>query len=510
MDFFSRGHKSGGSLSPVTSSTYPLKIMPVPNSRFAFKHLAAVTLGLAFVHQSAFAQNAQVVQTSSAGDRMKSLAPLAFGADDGAGLPSVTINPTATKQTIIGFGGAFTEASASVLSKVAKNKRDEVLAAYFGPSGAAYSLCRVHIGSCDFALSSYSYDETAGDTSLSKFSIDHDKQLLIPLIKDAMALSGKNGLQILSSPWTPPSWMTTRGALVARGNHLKKEMYKPYADYLAKYIQAYAKEGIPVSYLTMQNESWNDSGQWETTQFQPQETADFMKVLGPTLASANIQTKVLIYDHNKGLDNSGKNQVKYYVDQTFSKGGGDLKKYVWGFAFHWYGQTQTDPFTDMKVCHEAYPDMHLIHTEACAEGGPHPNDWGVGERYGHDIIGCLNHWTEGWIDWNIVLDSAGGPNHAHNLCSAPILVNTGSGEILYNPSYYYMMHISRFFRPGAVVLDTVSSDPKLEAVACKNPDGSHAVVVENRTESPVDYKINMGGKVIKPTIAAHSIQTFLF
>jgi glucosylceramidase len=481
--------------------------MTTPKTVPAVKALALLLAGMTLTSHWLFAGNVEGVETSAA-TKFKPLAPMTFAADDNSTLPTVTVNPAVTCQTIVGFGGAFTESSATVLNQIPKAKRAEVLSAYFSPTaGAGYTLCRVPIGSCDFALSSYSYDETPGDKTLANFSIAHDKTALIPMIKDAMAVPGAK-FQLLASPWTPPSWMTTKGRLVAGQNHLARPFYDVYANYLARYVKDYAAEGVAISYMTVQNESWNDSGAWETTQFQPPETASFVKVLGPAFAENNIQTKIMIYDHNKGANDKGENQIKYYVDHVYSDA--EARKYIWGVGFHWYGATQTDPFTDMKVTHEAYPEQHLIHTEACAEGGPHPNDYAVGEHYGHDILGCLNNWTEGWIDWNLVLDTTGGPNHAHNLCSAPILADTAGGTLLYNPSYYYMAHFSRYFRPGAVVISTTSSDPTLEAVTCKNPDGKFAMVVLNRTDNPINFKINDGGQVVKPTITAHSIMTLVF
>lgn len=457
--------------------------------------------------QLTFAGDVQVVQTSSDGARLQALPPLAFQAEDHSELPTVTVDPSIGYQKLIGFGGAFTESAATVMNRLPETKRAEILNAYFSPGGSSYTLCRVPIGSCDFSLSPYSYDETPGDTALDKFSIAHDKEALIPLIKAARAVPGSN-FELLASPWSPPGWMTTQGRLVARNNHLRRDCYGVYAGYLVKYLKAYDSEGLNISYMTIQNESWSDSGKWETTQFQPQETVDFVNVLGPVFASNNIQSKILIYDHNKGLNDKGENQIKHYVDRVFRDA--DARKFIWGVAFHWYGETQTDPFTDMKVTHEAYPEQHLIHSEACAEGGPRPNSYAVGERYGQDIIGCLNNWTEGWIDWNLVLDTTGGPNHAGNFCSAPILADTTTGDLIYNPSYYYLAHFSKYFRPGAVVINTTSSDPDLEATACRNPDGKTSLVVMNRTERRIDYKVKHGDQFLQPTIPPHSIMTFVF
>ena len=315
-----------------------------------------------------------------------------------------------------------------------KAKRSELIEAYFGTNGSSYTLCRTHIGSCDFSNTSYSYDNTPGDVELKNFSVDHDKQTLIPLIKDAKAVAGAN-FELLASPWTPPSWMTTKNKFVAKGNQLKPEFYKPYAEYLVKYLQAYQKEGIPITYLTMQNEVLSETATWESCEFQPAQTVDFVKILGAAFEANKIGTKILIYDCNKGLDKEGNYQAKSYVDKVYVDA--DAKKYIWGVGLHWYGTARATPFGDPAALHESYPDKHLIHTEACAEGGSHPLEVGVAERYGHDIIGCLNNWTEGWIDWNLVLNMEGGPNHAGNLCSAPILadgVELGAGAVLLVPA----------------------------------------------------------------------------
>lgn len=454
-----------------------------------------------------FSAEVRIVETTSKGARLQELPPAAFVPDVPSSRPSIAIDPAVTKQTIIGIGGAFTEASATVLNQLPKAKRSELIEAYFGTNGSAYTLCRTHIGSSDFSNSSYSYDETPGDVELKNFNVDHDKAALIPLIKDAMAVSGTH-FQILASPWTPPSWMTTKNRFVAKGNQLKPECYKTYAEYLVKYIQAYQKEGIPIPYLTMQNEVLSETATWESCQFQPAETVDFMKILGAAFEANRIGTKILIYDHNKGLDKEGNYQAKSYADKVYSDA--DAKKHIWGVGLHWYGPVRPNPFGDSAALHEAYPDKHLIHTEACAEGGPHPFEVGVAERYGHDIIGCLNNWTEGWIDWNLVLNTEGGPNHAGNLCSAPILADVKTGNLIYNPSYYYLAHFSKYFRPGSVIVNTVSSDPALEAVACRNEKGNYALTVMNAGNSAKDFKITIGGRMIESKMWPHSMRTFLF
>lgn len=438
----------------------------------------------------------KVILSSIAGERLADKGTLPFIAEDNSKIPAITIDPSDTYQTIAGFGGAFTESAAYVLSKMTPDKRDEILKAYFSPQGSAYTLCRTHIGSCDFSLSSYSYDDVPADTNMTKFSIKHDKTWLIPLIKDAMAVPGAS-FKMLASPWSPPGWMKEYGTMIG-GSKLILSFYPAWALYLSKYFQAYAQEGINFEYMTVQNEPWND-GRWEGCFFFPEKEADFVaNNLGPQFEKDGIKTKILIYDHNKGGTSD-------YVSKVMANK--KAAKYVWGAGVHWYGG---DEIESVLLSHLTFPKVHIIATEACQEGGPYIGDWGVGERYSHDILLDLNNWVEGWIDWNIVLDETGGPNHATNFCSAPILCDTVSNNIIYNPSYYIMAHYSKFMRPGAVKIGAESENTYLEATAVKNPDGTFAVVVLNRTEFPLAFKLKIGNRIVKPNSPARSILTLVF
>ncbi|CAE8635151.1 unnamed protein product [Polarella glacialis] len=193
-------------------------------------------------------------------------------------------------------------------------------------------------------------------------------------------------------------------------------------------------------------------------------------------------------------------------------------RFIWGLAFHWYGDPRLEDWPDPggQVCfenvrhvHEFRPGVHLIMTEACQEATPKLGDWGVGERYGESIIKDFNNWTEGWIDWNLVLDPEGGPNHAGNYCTALIIADIESDELLFQSSYYYMGHFSRYIKPGAFRVACASNRDSLEVTAFLNPDGTLVTVVMNRTDEPIKFWLERGGSGATKTLApAHSITTF--
>ncbi|MFI3121577.1 MAG: glycoside hydrolase family 30 protein [Methylococcaceae bacterium] len=430
--------------------------------------------------------------------RLSELEPIAFEpATDFSG-PSVFIDTTVKFQEIQGFGGAFTEAAAVTLDKMPPELRQEILQAYFSPdTGNAYSLCRTHINSCDFSLGNYAYTEVDGDVELKHFSIEHDRQALIPMIREAIDLSGGQ-LKLFASPWSPPAWMKTNG-MMNQGGKLKPEYRQAWADYYVRYIQEYEQEGIPIWGLTVQNEP-EATQTWDSCIYTGEEERDFVRDhLGPTLHDAGLgNVKVIVWDHNR--DRLFERAKVVFDDPKAAH-------YVWGVGFHWYCG---DHFDNVQLTHDAYPDKHLIFTEGCQECGPHLGSWDTGERYAHSMINDLNRWTEAWVDWNLVLDETGGPNHVGNFCSAPIIADTQAGEIRYQSSYYYIGHFSRFIRPGARRVVCAKTLDSLEASAFLNVDGSVAVVVLNRTEQVIDFVLKSQGLQAKTSIPARGIKTFVF
>lgn len=404
----------------------------------------------------------------SGSERLTEQSPLLPGASK-ASLPLIEVSSARTFQTFLGFGGAFTEAAALTWQALEVATRSELLRDYFDPEhGHGYSLCRVPMGSCDFAMGNYAHVETPGDSDLASFSIDRDKQALIPFIRAAQRVA-RAPLRLLASPWSPPAWMKSNGDM-NRGGSLLPEYRLAWARCFVRFIHAYADEGIPIWAVTVQNEP-EASQRWDSCCYSAVQERDFVRdYLGPELHAAGLgEVRIVIWDHNRDRMLDRANVV--YSDPSAAD-------YVWGTGFHWYGG---DHFDQVQQVHDAWPDKHLLFTEGCQEGGPHDGSWDLGERYAHSIINDLNRWTEGWIDWNLLLDETGGPNHVGNFCSAPILTDP-SGALRHQSSYYYIGHFARFIRRGARRVYCSIEHESLEATAFINPDETLALVVLNRTE----------------------------
>ncbi|MDP5081964.1 MAG: glycosyl hydrolase family 30, partial [Winogradskyella sp.] len=219
--------------------------------------------------------NVDVYETSASGNQLTKI--IEFTASDSAVV--IKLNPEKTFQTITGFGGSFTEASASLLNQLSNENRNKIIEAYFGETGAKYSLTRTHMNSCDFSLSNYSYAPVEGDVDLINFSIDEDRDDIIPMIKDAMSVS-KDGFKIVSSPWTAPPWMKDNKDW--RAGKLLPEYYDTWALFFSKYRTAYKKEGIDIWGFTVENEPVGNDGNWESMHFTPDEMTNFVQHhLGP-------------------------------------------------------------------------------------------------------------------------------------------------------------------------------------------------------------------------------------
>lgn len=410
---------------------------------------------------------------------------------------TIAIDPTREFQTIVGFGGAFTEAAAYTLQRMKSELREAALRAYFDPStGLGYTLCRTHINSCDFSLGNYAYNDIPDDLALTHFDIARDRRWLIPMIKDAQEIA-HGEIRILASPWSPPAWMKTNGEM-NHGGKLKASCRPAWALYFAKHIEAYAAEGIPIWGVTVQNEP-AATQVWDSCTYSAEEERIFVRDhLGPTLERrGHGEVRIIVWDHNKEA---------IYERAAPILSDPEAAKYVWGVGFHWY---TGDHFDQLARVHDAFPNANLLFTEGCQEGGLHLHDWSVGERYGHDIIGDLNNWTVGWIDWNLVLDERGGPNHVDNLCDAPIIADTLRQQLYYENSYYYLGHFSKYIRPGAVRIGCTSSLEALEATAFRNRDGKIAIVVMNRTDAALDFRLLIEDCEARVPSPAHSIMTLL-
>lgn len=406
----------------------------------------------------------------------------------------VKIYPQITAQTILGFGGAFTEASAYVWSCMSREKQEELLELYFGEDGSHYNLGRLHIQSCDFSLGNRAYVEE-GDESLETFSIKEDYNYQIPFIKAALQ-KGKE-LQFVASPWSPPAYMKSNREM-NHGGRLLEKYYDRWAEIIVKYLLAYRDEGIRIQRITVQNEPAAVQT-WDSCVYTGEEEAMFAvnSLRGKLNAAGLEEVRILIWDHNKDL-------LVERCEEAFQVTGAD--KAVDGIAFHWYSG---DHFEALQYIHEKYPEKELIFTEGCVEysrfasAGQTAN----AEMYAHDIIGNLKAGMNGFLDWNLILDEKGGPNHVGNFCDAPVMCNIKEDSIDVKLSYYYIGHFSRFIQPGAKRLLTTSYHRNLESVAFANPDGSKAAVILNASGQDVEFELFMNGRGCEMKLEAHSILT---
>ena len=418
--------------------------------------------------------------------------------------PCVFIDPLNTFQEMVGIGGALTDASAEVFAKLPDAKKQELIAAYYDQDkGIGYNFSRTNIASCDFSSGSYDY-VAENDSTLSTFSIDHDKQYKIPLIKEVFKASGEN-MKLFVSPWSPPAWMNDNNDRLHGGKLLEK--YKQaWANHYIKFIQAYEAEGIPVWGLSVQNEPMAVQ-KWESCVYTATEERDFVKqYLGPTLQNSGMSDKKLIvWDHNRDL-------IYQRASTIFNDP--EAAKYIWGIGFHWY-ETWTGSdmqFQNLKAVHETFPDKNLVFTEGCAESFATDAiyEWRLGERYGYSMLNDFNNGTVAWTDWNILLDEQGGPNHVQNFCFAPVHANIATGELIYTNSYYYIGHFSKFIQPGAKRISSSSSRDVLQTTAFLNPDGKIVVVILNTTDTDMDFKLWCQEKAADMKSLGHSIVTVIF
>ncbi len=466
---------------------------------------------------------AEIVETSESGNKLTPLTGFPFLEEKA----EITILPHEKHQVITGIGGSFTQASAYLLNQLSHENRNKILEAYFGESGARYSLARTHMNSCDFSLGNYSYASTEEDAELKHFSTERDMDDIIPMIKDAMAIS-KDGFKIISSPWTAPPWMKDNNAWC--GGRLLPQYYDTWALFFSKYIKAYREQGIEIWAVTVENEPLGNNCKWESMHFTPVEMNAFVKNhLGPRLRADGHTTRILGYDQNRN------EELIQWVDAMY--GDEDAARYYDGTAVHWYGSTFRYFPEALQYASSKAPGKHLIQTEACIDDeiprwrddawywSAEATDWGFNWapadrkhlhpkyvpvfRYANDIIGCLNNGVDGWIDWNMILDKQGGPNWAGNWCIAPVIVDPEREEVYFTPLYYTMAHFSRYIRPGAYRIGFDNTDDNLKVTAVENPDGSIAAAVFNPHKKPKGVKLKLNDKSMEFSISAKALQTII-
>ncbi len=396
-------------------------------------------------------------------------------------------------QVFEGFGGALTDASGFVFSKMSPEQQKEMLDMYFKEENMGYNQVRIHMDSCDFSTHMYEADPFEADENLEKFSFADTEKYIIPLLKAAEEAAGKK-LNIMLSPWSPPTYMKTNKGR-KKGGSLKTQYRKRWAEYICRYIEEFKKRGYKVNRISVQNEP-KAVQEWDSCVYTPQEEKEFLRdFLIPALRKHGLEeTEVFIWDHNK-------ERAYERAEAVFDE---ETEKMVSGVAFHWYSG---DHFESLDLLRQIYPDKKLILSESCLEFGKYEKESQQenAERLAHDMTGNLNHGMCGFYDWNVLLDSQGGPNHTENFCDAPYLFDMEKKVLIKRKCLEYNWHFAHFIKPGAVRLAVTRYTDKLDITAWENPDGNVVFTILNREDETMPCNLRIEGEEFAFHILPHTM-----
>ena len=462
-----------------------------------------------FVHQSttlaaslAFANKLSALAVAAPGsapvrawitsgeDRFKPLALDSWRAASGESNSVVELNAAERFQTILGFGGAFTDASCSLFSQMDSGQRQALMDEFFGPQGLRMSMGRACIGSSDYSLNAYTYDDSPiPDPNLTGFSVAHDRDYILPVLRDALHINPD--MFLFATPWSPPGWMKSSGSIL--GGAMRKKYLAAYAQYFVKFIEAYKAEGVPISAVTSQNEvDTEQEGRMPAALWgQEYEMAFVKEFLGPALRNASLETKIWLLDHNYSLWGR-------VLDELSDPG---IFEQVDGVAWHGYVGTPDA----MTRVHNAFPAKNAYWTE----GGPdvlapdYASDWA---RWSSTYSAILKNWARCIVAWNFVLDEKGKPNIGPFSCGGVVTLDSKTSQITRSGQYWAFAHFSKLVRRDAQVIATKSTLPGIEHVAFVNPDGDYVLVLTNQgDEREVDCRFE--GKALQVSLPRNSVVT---
>lgn len=394
-------------------------------------------------------------------------------------------------QVMDGVGAALTHSSAIVFNRnLSQQRRDSLFRVLFTPEGIGINYTRLCIGASDFAPDLFSYSESE-DFSLSNFSIDRDREDVIPMLKEMLAINP--GLKIMASPWSPPAWMKTNGSMI--GGKLRTDCYAVYADYLIKFIQAYAAEGITIHSMTVQNEPEYSTAAYPCMDMTAEEQKVFIRDhLGPKMQVLGLKTEIVLFDHN--CDNPG--YPIHILNDSIAR------KYVAGSGFHLY-RGEINAMCEVK---EAHPDKDLYFTEQSGGGWAPDFDQNVRWYTGVLFSGAMNCWSRNVLLWNLALDENDGPkNFGCQNCWGVVRVST-DGKISHNAEYYAIGHYGKAVQPGARRLESKANG--LSAVAFKNPDGTLVYLAVHYGNTDRPFVITDGTRKFSYIFKPGEVVTFKF
>lgn len=478
-----------------------------------------VSAGVALVGAAAVpatARSAEMIRVrQTAGDMRFAAAPtLGWQADSGDGPDAVTLDPTTSFQQILGFGAAFTEASAWLISRMAPAARAQLMHELFSADGLGINVTRCCIGSSDYATAMFSYDEGAPDPTLARFSIDRDRAYVLPELLTARHINPD--LFILASPWSPPGWMKNGESML--GGNIKPANFAVYAEYLVKFLKAYAQAGVPINAITTQNETDTDqAGRMPASAWaQEYEVAFVGKHLGPAIEKAGLDTKIWLLDHNFNLWGR--------VFNTLEDPG--VFKYAEGVAWHPYvGAAEA-----MTRIHNAYPTKGAYWTEggfelaagrgtiafaatpgpmtdgvSPSEAAPKPDDAAAIVQSALGATHALRNWVRCMIDWNVVLDETGHPNIGPFDLKGTLTIDSRSHQVTARgPNYWAIKHLNQIAPRGSTVFESASRIDRLAHVAFVDPDGRKGLMLTNAGGARI-IRIRNGGRMTEVALPASSV-----
>lgn len=462
---------------------------------------ASLSAGPPAAGQSTFTADASVRVVESSEERktlLEEMPPIEFGAQRSPAL-TIQVNDSLRYQAIEGFGASLTDSSAWLLwNKLSETQRKEALVKLFDPrKGIGLSVLRQPMGSSDFALTDYSYDDVApgeSDPDLKKFTIEKDQRYILPLLKEVLAINPQ--LKVMASPWSPPGWMKTSQSMIQGA--LLPSAYKPLADYFVRFVQAYQQAGVPIYAVTMQNEPLNTPDNYPGMNMTATEQAAFLRdYLGPAFRSAGLTSKILIFDHNWNL-------IHFPIEVLSDPKAADFSA---GIAVHCYGGSTSA----QNELHDRFPSKGIWTTE-CSGG-----DWQKGkllEQQTRFVIDSLRNWSKSIVLWNLALDQnhepyLGGCNTCRGIVT--IKQDVTPAQVIPTVDFTALAHASKFLQPGAVRVDSNSfGQGSLEDVAFRNPDGSLVLLVLNSAGAPVTFNLAWNGKYAVYKLRNDTIATFVW
>lgn len=423
------------------------------------------------------AENTEIkAWVTSEKSRFTPAAPMGWRTAVGPSTQAIVLNPATKFQPILGFGAAFTDAACYMFNQLSPASREQLFHELFHPSEMRLSVCRTCIGSSDYSTKAYTYDEGEPDPELKRFSIEHDRQYILPMLREARKVNPD--LFLFSSPWSPPGWMKVGGSML--GGSMRRRYLPVYADYFVKFLKAYADDGVAIQAVTPQNEVDTDQDGRMPACIWPQEyEIEFVRALGPLLEANGLNTKIWVLDHNYNLWGRAIAELDDPI----------LRKYCNAIAWHGYvGEPEM-----MDKVHQAHPDAEMYWTEGGADyTDPHYlDDWA---KWGQTFTAVLRNWCRSITGWNLALDEQGRPNIGPFPCGGLVTIDSKTREITRSGQYWAFAHFSRTINRGARRFDSQGTLAGLDHVAFENAGGGKVLVLTNRgAERSVDLRLGALG-----------------